>query len=382
MKIKIPYVDEPTPGYFRFRRGGYKAMLPGIPGTREFQDALDDAISQHAPELRKRIKGRSAAKGSLDWAIIEFKKGDHWINVLSDSTREVYQRRFDWLSTNYGGELLASFDRRIIKRIRNLPEFKDKTSVADAVVDRLGALWNYADNHLDIDLPGVNPTLGITSLHQGGEAAPAWTPDLCAAFEAQEHARMVTFYMLARYTGQRRGDCCAMKWADFDEASKRIHVVQEKTGTKLWVPMHERLRGYLAGLPRESEYILTSPKGGSYRKTAVTSIIIAITAELGFKGFSPHGLRHLAGGALAEAGCSVPQIMAILGHLTMKQAMHYVAQANRTKLADDGMAMLERADAIAEADNVVALPVVAAPKKRTRGERNCQNQLPKMGSRH
>ena len=292
MKIKFKYIDEPSPGYFRFRRGAAQLMLPGVPGTREFQDAYEDAVSQHAPELRKRPKGRGALKGTLDWAMIEFKKSDHWLNVLSDSTREVYQRRFDWLSENYGSELLASFDRRIIKRIRNLPEFKDKTSVADAIVDRLGALWNFAHNYLPIELPGINPTLGIASLHQGGEAAPAWASDLCTAFEAQEHKRMVTFYMLARYTGQRRGDCCAMRWSDIDQAGKRIQVVQEKTGTKLWVPMHERLRKHLAGLPRESEFILTSPKGGAYRKTAVTSIVIAITAELGFKGYSPHGLRH------------------------------------------------------------------------------------------
>jgi integrase len=377
MKMTFRFVDECAPGYFRFRRGAVKVMLPGLPGTREFQDAYEDAISQNAPELRKRIRGRGALKGTLDWAIVEFKKSNKW-SGLAVSTQEIYQRRFDWLSSNYGGEMLASFDRRIIKRIRNLPEFTDKTSVADAIVDRLGALWNYADNNLDIDLPGMNPTLGISSLHQGGEAAPAWTPDLCAAFEAQEHARMVTFYMLARYTGQRRGDCCAMKWSAFDEAGKRIHVVQEKTGTKLWVPLHERLRKYLATLPRESDYILTSPKGGRYAKTAVTSIVIQIAGSLGFKGYSPHGLRHLAGGALAEAGCSVPQIMAVLGHLTMKQAMHYVAQANRTKLADDGMGMLERADAIADAENVVALH--AGAKKRTRSERNCQKQLPKVGS--
>ncbi len=251
-------------------------------------------MNQHAPELRKCIRGRGTAKGSLGWAIVEFKKSDHWLNVLSDSTREVYTRRFDWLSENYGDELLSAFDRRIVKRIRNLPEFKDKTSVADAIVDRLGALWTYADNHLDIELAGTNPTLGITSLHQGGEAAPAWTTALCTAFEAQEHKRMVTFYMLARYTGQRRGDCCTMQWPDIDEAGKRIRVVQEKTGTKLWVPMHERLRKYLAKLPRESAYILTSPKGGAYRKTAVTSIVIEITGTLGFKGYSPHGLRHLA----------------------------------------------------------------------------------------
>jgi integrase len=74
---------------------------------------------------------------------------------------------------------------------------------------------------------------------------------------------MVTFYFLARYSGQRKGDCCTMRWDDFD--GRRIQVVQKKTGTRLWVPAHIRLGNYLAALPRESEFILTSPNGGAYR---------------------------------------------------------------------------------------------------------------------
>lgn len=59
----------------------------------------------------------------------------------------------------------------------------------------------------------------------------------------------------------------------------------------------------------------------------------------------------------------------------MKQAMHYVAQANRTKLADDAMAILERADAVADADNVVALH---APAKRER----TRTKLPKATAKN
>jgi Tfp pilus assembly protein PilV len=33
--------------------------------------------------------------------------------------------------------------------------------------------------------------------------------------------------------------------------------------------------------------------------------------------------------------------MAVLGHLTEKQALHYVRQANRIKLADDAVAQWE-----------------------------------------
>lgn len=103
--------------------------------------------------------------------------------------------------------------------------------------------------------------------------------------------------------------------------------MQEKTGTKVWVPAHIRLRNYLANLPHESEFILTSPKGGAYRKTSVTNLVCSIARELGYKGYSPHGLRHLAGVALAEAGCTVPQIMAVLGHLAEKQANLHWRQA-------------------------------------------------------
>jgi hypothetical protein len=38
--------------------------------------------------------------------------------------------------------------------------------------------------------------------------------------------------------------------------------VQEKTGIKIWVPLHKRLRKYLAGLPRRGKHILMSPVTG------------------------------------------------------------------------------------------------------------------------
>jgi len=370
MKIRLPYVREPTPGYFYFRRGKVSVPLPGLPGTPEFQEAYADCISQHASELRRRVRGGGkAAKGTLDWAIIAFKQSDKW-NSLAKGTREIYQRRFDWLSENYGGELLDAFNRKTIKRMRNLPEFVSTTSVADAVVGILGMLWNFADNELDIDLTGINPTLGIKSRHVEGDPAPAWPPELCAAFEAQPHQRMVTFYMLARYTGQRRGDCCDMKWSDFNQATREMHVTQEKTGTRLWVPAPQRLLDYLRTLPHASHYILASPAtGGAYRATSVTNLVCGITAKLGFtttdskgkkRGYSPHGLRHLCGGELAEAGCSTRQIMSVLGHLQEKQAQRYVEQANKRRMAHDAQRLRdEMYERDAREAQIAATPNVA-----------------------
>jgi integrase len=100
---------------------------------------------------------------------------------------------------------------------------------------------------------------------------------------------------------------------------------------------HPILQPILSELPRDGEYILMSERGDRYRETSLTNMICSASAEPGFPGYSPHGLRHLAGSALAEAGCSTPEIMFVLGHLTEKEAATYVKQARRTVMARSAM---------------------------------------------
>jgi integrase len=354
VKLDIPFViarPSKNPKYFYFRIGvdskGRGGKLTGRPGTREFDERYQQLLAEHAPKVLRATRG-AMGKETLGGVIEAFTAPSNpdW-SKLEPSTQAVYRRHFDWLREKFGDILLAAFDKQMIRHIRDLR--KEHPSVANMTVDKIGQLWAWAEEYGGLVLPGENPARQVASLTYESEASPAWPQTLCSAFESQPHERMTTFYFLARYTGQRKGDCCAMRWSDFDAQGRRIHVAQEKTGTKLWVPAHIRLRNYLATVPHESEFILTSPKGGAYRKTSVTNLICSIGNDLGFKGHSPHGLRHLAGVALAEAGCSVPQIMSILGHLTEKQANHYWKQTNRTRLADDGVALWERAD------NVVSL---------------------------
>jgi integrase len=120
-----------------------------------------------------------------------------------------------------------------------------------------------------------------------------------------------------------------------------IQVVQQKTGTPVWIPAHKRLRDHLAATGIPGEYLLESSLGLPYRATSLTNMIIIACKDAGFPGFSPHGLRHSAGSALAEAGCSVHEIMSILGHLTEKEAYEYTRQANRKITASSGIGKWE-----------------------------------------
>ena len=92
----------------------------------------------------------------------------------------------------------------------------------------------------------------------------------------------------------------------------------------------------------DQPYLLTSSTGYPYKATSLTNLIIAECKGFGFSGFSPHGLRHLAGAALAEAGCTVDEIMSILGHKTEHEARVYVQQANRKVMASSGVLKWDR----------------------------------------
>jgi integrase len=60
-------------------------------------------------------------------------------------------------------------------------------------------------------------------------------------------------------------------------------------------------------------------------------------------GYSCHGLRHLAGAALAEAGATIDEIMSVLGHTTHEMARLYVQQANRKLMAKHAISKWEQA---------------------------------------
>jgi integrase len=108
-------------------------------------------------------------------------------------------------------------------------------------------------------------------------------------------------------------------------------------GTYVSIPSHPILQARLSEIERVSPCIPTSERGGPYRPTSIANMVCDACTELGFPGHSPHGLRHLAGAELADAGCSMHEIMSILGHLTEREAAGYVKQASRKVMAQSAV---------------------------------------------
>jgi integrase len=146
-----------------------------------------------------------------------------------------------------------------------------------------------------------------------------------------------------------------------------IDVRQQKTDELLWIPCHSQLKAALDRATRKSEYILTTQHGSGYSAGAFCNMIAEATTQIGHKQYTAHGLRKNAAKALAEAGCTVHQIMAITGHKTLRQAMHYAKGAAQKQLAEEAIGKLESATKVANprtfAEPKVANPIEKSGKK-------------------
>ena len=159
---------------------------------------------------------------------------------------------------------------------------------------------------------------------------------------------------LLYYTGQRVGDVLKMKYGDVDVSRNCIHVVQEKTGKHLWVPLHPALQHYTgevftAQRNPHNPYIVTSTmQKMSY--DALRKVVIAKCEKMGVKPTPLHGLRKAAAVRMAEAGCTPHEIMSITGHSSLKEVERYTLEVDQERLAKEAMKkMVEAEPPIAEA---------------------------------
>jgi integrase len=342
--IRLPYVKSyldrhGKPRHYFRRKGFAKVPLPP-PGSSGFMAAYEAANTVPLSPATACAHVRFLP-GSLGWAIERFMVWEGYTD-RAENTRRSDQKIFDELRASFGTGMLRDLRDRHVKTIRDHYRQKFSTSIADAAISRLSVLWQFADEHLDVDLAS-NPTAGVARVHKGKTEHEPWPDDVLAAYDAAAPGHLRLGVLLAHYTGQRRSDVTRMKWSQFD--GEIIEVAQQKTGEYVAIPCHHRLMSVLSTLPRHSEFILTTERGTPYNAQSFAAAVRRQLHAIGIRGYSVHGLRKNAAKALAEAGCTVPQIMAVLGHRSPAMAMHYSKRAEQRRLAREAINRWEAAEA-------------------------------------
>jgi len=347
--------------YFRHPKTSQLTPLPTDETSAEFARQYDALFASLTAKVKVRDQGVRIARNrddgnvlyrpaTLGWFVEKYLASDVFNptskQAFADSTRYNYRKHLDLLKARLGGGILADLDQEAVEVYSAEIAREHGPSAGDDQIAMISNLWQFATGFREFKRHGkINPTTRITRHFQhDGEGHLVWPEDVIEKFDQDCPPHLQFVRMGLHYTGQRGGDVVAMKWADFD--GKRIYVVQEKTGTKLWLNCPKPL---LAALRREQrktnrEYIFHHAYDAPFANAQTLSQAIKNRLrDLGLTDYTMHGLRKNAGMELALAGCTVPEIMAVLGHKTPKMALFYVQQVQQADMNENAVAKWDAA---------------------------------------
>ncbi len=149
---------------------------------------------------------------------------------------------------------------------------------------------------------------------EGDEANFLAARDAADGRPPRPHMRLA--YYLAVYTVQRQTDILGLGRADDD--GTRIALTQSKTGKRMWVPCHERLReildAHLASMRPDQLPFLATRSGGAMDENYLRHEWRHVTLAAGLDGLQFRDLRKTGMVRMAEAGATAVQISAVSGH--------------------------------------------------------------------
>jgi len=330
--VSLPYLEKNIAKgrvYYRYRREGRRLSLPPDPCTKEFMDAYTRIHESFEKDKAVDV----VATDSLTALIDAFKKSAEYA-ALKPRVKALYVYNLDLVKVKLGRFPARSLTRRVVLEWRD--QFSENPAKANNLMSSISRLYSFG---IERGLVTQNPLLGIKRM-KIGEWRP-WTAQEVEAFQSTAPEPMCLALALALYTGQRLGDVIKMRWDQIKDGG--IAVVQQKTGAKIWVPLHRDLAVLLNQITdRKAEMILTSATGQPFKSDHLKHQFKAATRKAGLPDdLVFHGLRKTAAVRLAEAGCSTEQIKSITGHRTDEMVSHYTKQANQKVLAMAAMGKME-----------------------------------------
>jgi len=117
-----------------------------------------------------------------------------------------------------------------------------------------------------------------------------------------------------------------------------LHLRQQKTGTRLAIPLNPDLQAVIAGTPGEHMTYLVTDQGKPFSPAGFGNWFREQCDMADLRHCSAHGLRKAAARRLAEYGCTGHEIAAITGHMSLREVTRYTKAADQKHLATAAMA--------------------------------------------
>lgn len=332
---------------YYYRRDYQSVRIQADFGSRAFDQEYHDIHDNWASKTPA-----SAAKvisGTVDDLIIQYYKSADF-KSLTPTTQKNYKRVFEDFRERAGKLMVRSMQRRHILRIKD--EKADKPGAARTYLKRLNTLFNFA---MVRDFRNDSPMMGV-KLPAEGDGFRPWTDDDIRHYLDRwgpgTRERLALYACL--FTAQRRSDI--VKMGDQHVRDGEVSVVQQKTGKRLWIPLHPLLAAELQLRPKGQLMWFVNEKNGNPIPSESFGNFVRAAAKAvnfdkegnplekplieGTRG--PHGLRKAACRRLIEAGCDAQLARAISGHAGEKELQVYIQDVDQQRLARVAIAKLDQ----------------------------------------
>jgi integrase len=338
-RFKLDYVHEYRDRHGKLRRyvrrpGSRRVPLPGRPGSSEFMQTYQDAMTS-APVPPGSSRHKAGTMGAL---AADFLRSTEFAN-LKASSQATYRFALDPVLKRDGHRLVRDLPtdkaRKILQEIGEL-----RPGMANLTRAVLRRLFAYA---MDIGQRRDNPFSRAPKYKLGTHHT--WSDSQLEAFEKSWPlgTRERLAYSLLLYTGQRVGDVVRMRRSDIRKGA--LHVVQSKTGTTLYIELHPALVRAIKSGPSNGIYLIGDKHGRPITRARLTGLIAAAVKVAGLPTECvAHGLRKAALRRLAEHGSTTNQIQAVSGHRTLSEVERYTRQADQQRLAKAAIGLLPDKD--------------------------------------
>jgi integrase len=313
---------------YRLRMPGRKAVtIKGQFGSAEFAENYRAAVEGDSPK-QVRFAGKPGSFNRLGREYLHSAA----FATLAAETRRTRRYCVEKFLDRFGGLSVANLERRHVQKIID----DCKPGQSRIVLSMLRALIALANRNGDRE---DDPTIGIKRPKINSEGWHTWTEEEIAQFEARHPAGSPArlAFALALYTGQRSADLIRMGRQHVRD--NKINVAQQKTQTRLWIPLDPRLLEIIQATPSEHLTFIVSEHGKPFASAQSFGFRMRTwTREAGLSGCPLHGLRKACCRRLAEAGCTVHEIKAISGHKSIAEVERYTRAVDQNAMAERAIA--------------------------------------------
>jgi integrase len=326
------YIDRTGKARSYFRRNGRRTALPGILGSAEFMAAYQACLDEPAASLPVQRK----LEGSFGRLVTDFYASKPFTKDLKASSQRVYRSVLEQLVRDHANRGVSMMTQEAVERIVNRIG-EDKPAMANLTRAVLRRLMKFA---VKSKMIAANPVVDIAPFKVGEHHT--WTDAELRQYERRWKigTRERLAYALLLYTAQRVGDVVTRTRAHVQNGE--IYVVQEKTGTELWIPIHPELELAMKAYPANGLALIGKTNGKPLTRYGLTALMSRAIDEAGLPGRCvSHGLRKAMLRILAENDVTVKQIAGISGHKSLREVERYTKAADQRKLARAAMEKLK-----------------------------------------